>query len=266
MFSRDKKVANIGRDNSSPEVGRVFQVPYGKISKIALSIRPDRVIRNLFLYDPRSNDPDAFIRIRLPDGGLPEPEEDCLPQHREGVIIQWAREDADAYLDGQPLQHLHREAAQDDASGQLVKVKATTACNIERPAPTPAPQPAPRPAPAAEPRPAPQERPAQNSEPPAPEDETDIPQTPRELTEQPLEESTGVVAFVGVRAHSYQGRSYDSYTVDIITDSGTMDTYRGTQLEDLVRSQRIKSGDTITLKKLPKKEGSKKNRFYLVKR
>lgn len=243
--------------------GQVFQVKYGRISRLVLKILDDRVKRQLLLYDPRSDKPDNFVRIVLPDGALPLADEDCLPQHVEGVVIQWAREDADAWIEAMPMQHAHPECDFDDlGQGQVVNI-AQTQTGVQVPQTRPAPPSTPA-SPVAAPA---QQQPIVPDDPFSgqPEQEEQPQCANQPLTEKPISKETGRVSFMNRRDHGYGDKSYKCYTIDLVTQDGSLTTFRGSHLEDVARANAVRVGETITIMQLPRKPGSKKNRFHIVK-
>jgi hypothetical protein len=257
MFNRKPALTSVGggRDEQSshpdPGTKKVFQVGFGQISKIALTICSDRVKRTLFLYDPRSREPEGFSRIRLPDGGLPDSRE-YSPEESEVLIAHWAREDVDRYLDCEPLLHAHPES--DSGDGVQIRVRQTvhtpqTTGVPEQPATSAAPAPAGREAPQPA-RPAPEKV-------PVPEEEN-IPNPLKNAKEK----ASGVVRFAGIRPHSNGNRSFECFAVDLRTADGSIKTFRGTVLEDRIRALGIVAGERATIGFLGK-EG-KKNLFHVT--
>lgn len=266
VFGSKKNVTPItgGRDGRSNDSGaeRVFQITYGKISRICLRIHSDRVKRTLMLYDPRSDDPDGFVRLRLPDGKLPG--DDFLEEQRDGVLMHWAREDVDCYLDCVPLRHVHPDAAQDAGEGMPMQFRDPGVAAPPQQAASPPAQPdPPRQDAPAQPQPEVAASPAtaQGQAQPQTTPQQQSPQTGGDENGKPKKKpdecATGKVTFMGVRDHTINGRTFSCYTVDLLRSDGLEETFRGALLQDRADKAGLHIGDRATISKWKGFRGAK---------
>lgn len=226
---------------------RVFQVGYGEISKIALRIMPDRVLRTLFLYEPRSGDENRFVRIRLPDGVLPD--SNLLPDHRDGIVAQWAKEDTDAYLDLEPMLNALDPADRGEGRpmGRVVDEPARRFHSSAAPAARERRQPPPA-EPAAQPQPT-QQRPRK-------------PQRAKSSAKRGKPQATqvwrGEVVDCGIgEFRDRSQRAFNSYFVRIADDRGVEENILGCDLDDKMRQLGADVGDYVVIRQVGRR-GPKK--------
>lgn len=237
MWGKKEPTFNVTPIRGSDEKeGRVFAVSYGQISKIVLRVQLESVKRTLLLYDPRSNDPEGFVIVALPPGRLPKKEE-LQNRQIEDVLAKWAQLDTDSFLDGVETTY--------SVTG---RTDPCTRVNV-RNNPPPSKEVAQRRDDAEQTQSASEA----SSTPPAQAGGSVEDDEAKEERKKAVEKATGRVKYAGPRDHSYNGRSYTCFTIDIMTAGHVTETFRGAHLEDRIREIGIVVGDRVTVEKVGKR-------------